>query len=207
MNKAIFICFAALLLYACDRAAYVAPAPGLIRNQSYMYSDAGKLAGWKVAQHAEQGSYVVSSEGGVLSLTRVGEEPWGAVMQSVKRKDLPGLLGATLEFSVDVSGVYTDEYGEPMHEPSLSVLVQGFPLGAKRMLGARSLLVDRVSVVSEVGDVDWSRHKLRFTVPSEVGLMLTKLEVSLVMTRGGVMKVRGPSLVLVDEQLTLPSGK
>lgn len=197
----LFMVLLGVCFVGCDKKAeapYVMPSAGLIQNQTFTMDGAGRLLNWNMLQHAGARSYSMTSHNQVLALERVGEEPWGAVSQSFKRKNLKALLGKTLEFSADISGSFTNEYGDPIKPVSLSVLVEGFPYGAKRMLGAQTLFSKNVPVASSAVTLDWQRYHIRFDMPAEKGVEVTAVELLLMTTLGGVMKIRGPSLRILE---------
>lgn len=199
--SSLFMVLLGVCFVGCDQKAeapYVMPSAGLIQNQTFTMDGAGRLLNWNTLQHAGARSYSISSLNQVLTLERIGDEPWGAVSQSFKRKNLKALLGKTLEFSADISGSFTDEYGEPIKPVSLSVLVEGFPRGAKRMLGAQTLFSKNVPITSSPATLGWQRHYIRFDMPAEKGVEVTAVELLFMTTLGGVMKVRGPSLLIVE---------
>lgn len=199
-----FAVFILIGLCGCDNKEkavepYVAPSAGLIKNQQFALDDRGRLASWVLIQHSSTiPSYKADGGNGTLSLARIGEEPWGFIRQSIGRKRSKNLQGKTLEFSAEIAGDFTGEYGVPINAAGLSVLIKGFPEGANRLLGARNLFSELVPVTLEPGSFGWERYAVSFSVPAGDGVYISTIELSFIMTLGGVMKIRGPSLVVIE---------
>ncbi|WP_339617834.1 hypothetical protein [uncultured Gilvimarinus sp.] len=174
---------------------YVAPDSGYIKNPLFVASDSGEMADWKLFQHASNTSYRVSVDDSVLALTRVGVEPWGKISQRYRKKDIEPLLGKTLEFSVDVKAEYTEEYGEPMEPPSVAVKIRGLRKGTPAMMGSSNLFFKSEPIVETSGLAQWHRYHVKFNVPEPKEAQVVEVEISVVMTMGGTLWMRGPALV------------
>lgn len=179
---------------------YVAPDSGYIKNPLFVASDSSEMADWKLFQHASNTSYRVSVDESVLALTRVGVEPWGKISQRYRKKDIEPLLGKTLEFSVDVKGEFTEEYGESAEPSSIAVKIRGLRKGANAMMGSSNLFAENEPIVETLGLAPWRRYRIRFDVPKSQEARVTEIELSIVMRMGGTLWARGPSLVEVASE-------
>ena len=173
---------------------YQAPDAGYIKNPTFAVGADGKLIDWAMLQHSSNTSYALSSNAGVLGIERTGVEPWGMIRQLFRKDEVAPLLGKKLEFSADIATEFTDEYGEPMQPSGLSVIIKGVRAGSNPMFGATQLLSESVSI--EPGHTGWKRYALVFDVPGDAKAV--RIELNIVMTEGGVLSVRGPSLVEVQ---------
>jgi hypothetical protein len=168
-------------------------APGLLLDPRFeIAGDAQSLRHWTLSQHAGASSYEYDVEDGVLSLRRIGVEPWGIIQQQLDANDW---AGKTMEFSADLAAELDDSYGAPFDATGLSVSALGFGPGDLPMMGKRILLAATQEPGLDLGEHGWKRHRLRFTLPeaTEVDLRL-----SVQLTYGGELKMRSPSLVIVE---------
>lgn len=180
-----------------EPAEYKAPDPGFLKAADFPLTEQGRLEGWSFTQHSSNISYSITVDDGVLSITRTGEEPWGKVRQVIRKDELKALQGKTLVFSADIKADFTSEWGQAMEPPALSVLLKGARQGASPFAGASTLINKKEPVASlDVGSY-WQRYQLEFTVPPAGEVTLNSLELSFVMTEGGTMYIRGPSLTEV----------
>lgn len=171
-------------------ASFENPEPGLIRNQSFEQSTRG-IADWRLIQHANADSYKAHSEGGVVRITRTGKEPWGAFSQLFRTRDIDPLRGQTLVFSVDVAGEFTDEFGASTFPTEISVLVRGVSFAE----GGQSRLLVEEKMELESGDkLAWRRYDVPVKLPSPSEAQFLNLEVGVIMTKGGHLYMRAPSL-------------
>lgn len=207
MIRVAMMCFGVIFLLSCGGEShkksepvtpYVPPSPGLLENAQFAFSEDGRLAGWRLSQHAGAPSYRLASVDGVVSMSRVDKEPWGALVQLLRVPALTPLLGSELEFSAEISGDFTDEYGVPIQPTGMSVLLKGVAAGANPMFGRQILFNEVVPLVSTAGHVSWQRYAIRFDVPSRVEASSVEVELGFYMANGGVMKIRGPALVVVE---------
>ncbi len=179
-------------------APYEPPPAGVLKNASFMADSRGLPVDWSFQQHANTSSYTLMAADGVATITRIGSEPWGILRQSFRRQDVEPLLGKTLEFSAEIAGEFTDEYGEPMEPPGLKARVRGVRAGSPAMLGASTLATASENIDTTAGYLPWRRYSLQFTLPTADKARGVEFDVGVLMTTGGVMRVRGPSLVVVD---------
>src|SRR5690606_12635684 len=105
-------------------APYEPPPAGLLKNAALVSDSRGLPMEWSFQQHANHSSYTLMAAEGVVTIARIGDEPWGILRQAFGAQEVEPLLGKTLEFSADISGEFTDEYGEPMEPPGLTVRVR-----------------------------------------------------------------------------------
>ncbi|HEY7884925.1 MAG TPA: hypothetical protein VIC08_08280 [Cellvibrionaceae bacterium] len=204
----------ALILAACDKksadetpspveppapAPYTPPPAGEIKNPTFTLGAQNVPEHWSLQQHSSSDSYSLAVNDGVLSISRVGDEPWGVVKQTIRTRDMAPFLGKTLEFSADISAEFTDEYGEPYEPPALMVRLRGLRAGTPAMLGRSNILTERTNIETLTGYLPWRRYTVRFDVPEAGEASAVDLELNILMTSGGVMHVRGPSLVVVGE--------
>lgn len=167
--------------------------PSLLLDPGFTEGDAPEnLKHWRLYQHAGERSYVLSIEDGVATLKRVGIEPWGQITQTLPAD---AYAGKTLEWSAELEGELDDSYGEPFQASGLSVSVTGLAPGDLPMMGARHLLTQSTDPGLPAGVLERGRQRLQFVVPAGSDL---KLQVSVILTRGGYLRARNPQLRIVD---------
>lgn len=181
-------------------APYEPPPAGLLENASFTPDSRGLPSGWSFQQHANNSSYTLTVADGVATITRIGSEPWGIMRQGFRREAVEPLLGKTLEFSAEIAGEFTDEYGEPMEPPGLTVRVRGVRAGSPALLGASTLLTASEDIDTTGGYLPWRRYSLQFTLPSPGKARGVEFDVGVLMSTGGTMRVRGPSLEVVEPE-------
>lgn len=206
--KKIFMALSVLFLIACSGASreqqqeaedvYIPPPGGLLVNPGFELAADGRMQGWGLIQHAGPKSYIISSSGGVASIERIDEEPWGMLVQTFRRKDTQSMQGKVMEFSAEVSGEFTNAYGEPIKPAGLNVTVRGIPAGANPLFGSSVLFSEVAPIVPIVGRSPWQRYSIQFDVPAVDEASFIEIEVSVFMSYGGVMRVRGPSFVVKE---------
>lgn len=204
-----WLCLALFSLFGCDQDAeptaattnadtgkpYQAPAPGYIKSASFTGDDNNTLTDWRLLQHSSNKSYQASVADEVIALTRTGTEPWGKISQRFSKKELIPLVGKRLEFSVEVKGDFTDEYGEPVEPPSIAVKVKGITKGAPAMMGSSTLLYQSEPIFETLGVAPWRRYAVQFDVPAAEQARVVDIELAITMTTGGTLWARGPALV------------
>lgn len=167
--------------------------PSLLLDPAFTEGEAPEnLKHWRLYQHAGERSYVLSIEDGAATLERVGIEPWGQITQTLPAD---AYAGKTLEWSAELEGELDDRYGEPFQASGLSVSVTGLGPGDLPMMGARHLLTQSTDPGLPAGVLERGRQRLQFVVPAGSEL---KLQVSVILTRGGYLRVRNPQLRIVD---------
>lgn len=196
-HRLVLIALLGASIVACE-ASYRAPDPGLIENPRFLEQAAGKgiKSPWIATLHGGQSSFRFSSEDGVLTVEKFGPEPWGQIAQPISAE---ALKGRTVEFSVDLAGELGASDGSRVNpwqdQTGLSVLIKGYPEGRPNPMMGKTILVDaRTDPGLAPGLHEWRRHSLRFQVPKGA----TDIQVAIRMTRNGVLKVRGPSLTVVE---------
>lgn len=160
------------------------PDPGLLKDPTFDARERGERRVWFESQHAGEKSFEFKAEDGILSITRIGIQPWGIARQTIKIADL---AGKTLEFSADVSGEFIESQREKMDGTGLSIKVTQ---GNSR----RIMLMEDAEPALSVGTHDWQRQSVRFKVPEKAG----KLQLGIFMGLDGTLRVRGPSLHIVE---------
>ncbi|MET1080761.1 MAG: hypothetical protein ABWY06_22345 [Pseudomonas sp.] len=201
--RSVLFSLATLLLCACSPSvgtpAYIAPEPGLIGNPRFesKANKPNKIAEpWLTSQHAGVPSYEFSSLDGVLSIKRVDEQVWAHLAQRI---DVSQLHGQTLEFSVELSGTLDQSHGEPLGPTGLGLTLRGKTPDQPRSMPNRAILFNQSSEPGmSVGAQDWQRQSLRFKVPTTEEARDVEAELYIVMTLGGELKARGPSLQVVE---------
>lgn len=151
------------------------------------------LQHWHLTQHAGEASYELRFGGSMIKLLRVGSEPWGVLQQHLDGSDF---AGKTLEFSAELAGDLDDDWGPPIQATGLTVTVLGFAPQDVPMMGKRHLLVQGADPGLPAGAIDWQRHSIRFEVPEGREL---ELLVGVMLTRGGELRIRNPSLQVIAE--------
>lgn len=136
----------------------------------------------------------------MIALSRAGAEPWGKVTQKFRTAELDNLVGKTLEYSIDVKGEFTGEYGEPIEPTAITVQVCAVKKGKPAMMGSSSLLFYREPVAETLGLAPWRRYRVQFEVPAPEQARVVGVELSIVMSMGGTLWARNPALVEVTEQ-------
>lgn len=161
--------------------------PGLVQNPGFEYREGTEFLErpWSFTQHATTDSYVYEAENGVLTLTRIGHEPWGQVFQRVNVGDY---AGQTLRYSAWLKAHFDDSF-EPGFEPT-GLAVSVFGRGEGMMAGQRLLFSRDSAIDIEYGHYGWARHDLEFDLPDNA----TRVEIRIRLTRGGWMKAQYPSL-------------
>lgn len=184
------------VLASCDE--YQPPDPGLLKGPYFSEQPHGEnfSSAWAAIQHGGDDSYHMTTSDGVLRIERIGEEPWGQLVQRLSAEDL---RGKTLEFSAELSGdlkKIKNPKERLANKTGLGVIVKGFP-GSHRLrtLGKSILLTLTSESDLSAGEHDWKRHSIVFTVPEGA----TDIQVAIRMTNGGVLKARGPRLLVVED--------
>lgn len=208
-----FLWLSGFLLFAllgCERSQedkpgrvvepYSPPDPGFLMNAEFTPDGAGKLPHWALSQHSSNTSYALSLEEQGVVIERTGVEPWGKLRQNFSRADIKPLLGKTLAFSAELKGSFTDEYGEPMEPPALTVLVKGVRKGTPAMMGSSVVLSEKAQMTAVPGEHDWQRYSVTFTLPAADLVQGTQLEVAILHTMGGKLYARGPALTEVSTE-------
>ena len=194
-----------LRLCALTLVAFAPPAAiaeeawdgGLFKSPDFAPGDTGRPLGhWNIGQHAQgkaKGhSYEFSSSDGVLTIRRVGAEPWGMVAQDFKVDEY---IGKRLRLSMEVSGELDESFGRPIEPSGLIARVTGFGPHDPPMFGARILVAERSNPGLGVGSHDWQELILEFEIPDSRHV---ELRAGVQLTLGGVLHVRRPRLEVIE---------
>ena len=173
--------------------------PGLIQEPDFAAGGEILVRPWTFSQHAGETSYEYEIDGESLWIRRVGVEPWGRLSQRIPAYELEGV--EALMFSLELRGALTDEWGDAFEPTGPGISIWGYEGPSRQSLLGPSLLV-RERVELEPGDVtsQWERHEVCVELPGQV----TRLEVSVVMSLGGELGVRRPSLLPVSADTCTP---
>lgn len=174
------------------------PDPGFIRVADFKRTEAD-LRAWQFIHHASHDSYELTVSDGSAAITRIGHEPWATLTQSISPEHIERLAGQRLAFSIDLKGALEDEtWGDPIEPTGLTARMQQRPGAQSRthaLLGSRRSRSERLPLPADALMPDWQRHTLEFDAPDD----LEKLEVGVIMTNGGTLELRHPSLTIVGD--------
>lgn len=158
----------------------------LLADTDFASLEAGStMSLWSARQHARDGSFTAIAKDNVLSIEKVGKEPWFVLTQRLRKGDF---AGKTLRYSamlkLDIS------VPEPTHGFNYEA---GLYLEAKNRNRRR---VFRTSAEHEpnFGKSDWMEISVEAALPEDV----KSLEVGFVHKGGGVLQVRRPSLRVLE---------
>ena len=182
----------ALLLIACssdkpgEAPANCAPRSGnLIQDTSFttLFSHRSQRL-WHTSEHAAGGTFEPGVENGVLSIRKIGDEPWFTVTQS---PDAESLAGKKLAFSAEIR--------LDLHEPEKPhAFGYGGGLTVLARRGGKVVVRSTLEHEPHFGTHDWQTVKVVFPLPKNT----TYLRVGFVHQAGGVIQVRNPALHVVD---------
>ncbi len=187
---------AVLLLAACNGDGY---DPGLVRAPDFA-GESGRLARpWQFAHHASSDSYTLTLRDGIAAIERVGHEPWARLSQEIDKEALSTIAGSRVAFSVDIRAHLDDSgYGRPIEPTGLMVRVwQEAGGGAtlfNAMVGSSRSKIERLELAADARIPEWQRHVLEVQLPQDV----SRLEVSAILSTGGRLELRNPSLRAVE---------
>jgi hypothetical protein len=196
MRRILATAITTLILAACTSSESLEPErtppdPGLLLDASFVLEADDRRFAWNFIQHAGEDSYIFETADGVLEIRRIATQPWGLAAQRLSAR---GLEGAVLEFSAELSGSLT-ALGRPEIEVTgLAVNVRGISPLIPFSVGKSTLLSANVEPGLSVGEHDWHRQSLRFDVPPGA----TDIEVGIQHGLGGTLRVRWPSLVVLE---------
>lgn len=145
----------------------------LLTNGGLRSSEEQLVADWNSTQHGAIPSFLVTADDGIVTVERIGPEPWYNLVQFVDLKSSAGhamLLEADLKLSLN-----SDDWPHAL-EPKGGLQVGIWALGEIAMLGPRLTLESVAEHSPNLGETDWFRAQVRFTVPerpqrSRVGLI------------------------------------
>ena len=176
----------ALLLSACGRGSDSGPhceyaSGNLLQDPGFSSLEEGRRSRiWRYSQHAGDQSFAHSAANGILSIEKIGREPWGLVTQSV---DTDALKGKRVEYSAELKLELT----EPEHE-------HAFPYGGGLSLLAkknnRVVLSSSLDHEPHMGTQDWQSVRIVADLPKAASY----LRLGFLHQAGGRFQVRNPAL-------------
>jgi hypothetical protein len=141
----------------------------------------GSDSAWQYRQHAGTRSFSVAAQDGVLTLERVGSEPWAVFRQSITDERLSG---ATIRFTADLRGDVSPNAGHGF-EAKAGLFLQ-IAKYSDAFMGDQN---------PNSGQWDWQTFSVTKTVPAGAN----SIQVGFIHQAGeGAIEARNPSLVLVD---------
>ncbi len=161
---------------------------GLLLNPAFERGADGFVASWAFGQHAGERSYSFDIDADTLVIERVGPEPWGQAMQTLPAT---GIAGRTLEFSAEISGVFSDQSGAPLSPTGLGVRINGRRPGLPAALDDAILSTRHGAPAIGAGDHGWTIQRVVFEVPE----IATEIQLSFRLALDGTLRVRNPRLV------------
>lgn len=197
MRKTVLL---ASLLLLCACGAGERYDPGLVQAPGFA-NESGRLAQpWQFAHHASTDSYILTLAGGVAAIERVGHEPWARLSQEIDREAIPPFAGRRMAFSADIRADLDDsQYGKPIEPSGLMVRIwhkrQGAGSTFSAMVGAPRSQVKRLELAADAQIPQWEPRSVVFSVPKNV----SRIEISAILSTGGRLELRNPSLVAVDQ--------
>lgn len=194
--RPLIILAAMLLIAGCGQSPH---DPGFVRAPDFSAPE-GERRPWILSHHASRDSYELTVDQGVAAIRRVGDEPWAFLSQTIAEPSLEQLAGQRLAFSVELRGdLDTAEWGEPFEPPGLMVKMGQRPdanaRGAQALLGSERSHSERLPLPGDASLPDWKRYTLEFDTPET----LSRLQVAVVMSTGGTLEFRKPSLHIVEQ--------
>ncbi len=160
----------------------------LLANLDFGSSDpAAGQRPWNSAQHAGEKSFSTRVDTGVLTIEKIGTQPWFRFSQALRARELQG---ASLVFRSEIRlALDTDGLGQGFDPGGgLQVLVWGDP---DPVTGGDRLVFDSTMAHEpRLGTTDWMEVTVAFTVPPTA----TRMRVGFVQQANGSMQVRNPGL-------------
>ncbi|NEZ05050.1 hypothetical protein G4Y73_12915 [Wenzhouxiangella sp. XN201] len=196
ISTRLLVTLAALLLIAgCGPQPY---DPGLLRSPGFGTAE-GERRSWTFSHHASTDSYELTIDQGVAAIRRVGPEPWAFLAQMLPEGSIEQLAGRRLVFAVELRGqLDTTEWGKPFEPTGLLAKMWHRPgdgaRGAHALLGSERVHSERLPLPGDASLPDWKRHTLEFDTPET----LSRLQIAIVMSTGGTLEMRNPSLHIVE---------
>ncbi len=185
----------ALPLVGCQPDTDVAGTPddaNLLSDPAFTVDKTGPDAIWRLSQHAGPRSYEWAVDDGVLSVTRIGPEPWGQATQSIPAADL---VGRTLVFSAELSGNLALDSADTVERTGIGVRVRGTSPDVPAVLGPSAIQLSATGAPAlPPGELDWSEQRVAFRVPEGA----EEVEVAIRLGTGGTLRARNPRLLLQD---------
>ncbi len=167
------------------------PDPGMLLDPGFVAEVDDRRPAWGYSQHGGEVSYQFTVADDVLTIERTGPEPWG---QATQRIDPAEVVGRLLEFSAELSGTIEATPEEQVQVTGIGVRVMGYPPGLPVIAGRHIMVVADGEPELGPGTHPWLRQTIRFEVPEGA----TDIEVSIRLGMAGSLRVRAPSLTVVD---------
>jgi hypothetical protein len=186
---------AVLLIAGCSPQPH---DPGFLLGPEFGTRE-GERRAWTFSHHASTDSYELTVDQGVAAIRRVGPEPWAFFAQTLPEDSIEQLAGRRLVFSVELRGqLDTAEWGKPFEPTGLLAKMWQRPgAGGRRahaLLGSERSHSERLAIPGDASLPDWKRHTLEFDTPES----LSRLQIAVVMSTGGTLEIRNPSLHIVE---------
>lgn len=148
---------------------------------------------WQSSEHAAGGTYEPSVTDGVLSIRKIGSEPWFLVAQSV---DAKVLAGNTLAFSAELKL----DLHEPKHAHGFDY---GGGLSVMARRGGKVVVNSTMEHEPNFGVHDWQPVEVIFKLPRNS----TYMRLGFVHQAGGSIAVRNPALYVMDPDCPVTVGE
>lgn len=164
------------------------PEENLLRDSEF--ATVGVTGGtrvWSGKQHAKSGSFETSAEDGVLTIAKIGPEPWFYFTQKVKPA---GLGGKTVRYTAQLKLDTADPV--PRHSFNFE---SGLYLTADNV-GRRTIFRSLAEQTPNLGRTDWFEASLEFQLPDSAAT----LAVGFLHQAGGSFQVKNPTLVIVNDE-------
>jgi len=185
---------AVIIFSGCEQAASASlceyTGDNLIRDANFSQPGNGRrLEHWTSAQHAGENSYRTVIEDGVLTVEKIGTQPWFVFRQRI---DTPGLAGKRLALNAELSL----ELSSPARDRGLAE-GGGLLLTARSRAGGKGKVLMSAPLLNEprIGRVDWHSAQIVVQLPEKT----RSVEVGFLLQADGTLQVRKPSLYQVDE--------
>lgn len=189
----------ASLVLLCACGAGEPYDPGLVQAPGFA-NESGRLARpWQFAHHASSDSYTLTLADGVATIERVGHEPWARLSQEIDREAIPPFAGRRMALSADIRAELDDsQYGKPIEPSGLMVRIwqkrQSAGGTVSAMVAAPRSQVERLELAADAQIPQWAPRSVVFDVPENV----SRIEISAILSTGGRLELRNPSLVAID---------
>ena len=164
------------------------PEENLLRDSEF--ATVGGTGGprvWSGKQHAKSGSFETSAEDGVLTIAKIGPEPWFYYTQKVKPAEVGGkTVRYTAQLKLDTAEAV------PAHSFNYE---SGLYLTADNV-GRRTIFRSLAEQTPNFGRTDWFEASLEFQLPDSAAT----LAVGFLHQAGGSFQVKRPTVVIVNDE-------
>ncbi len=164
----------------------------LVKNGRFVLDPGQSIPdNWGASQHSGEPSFEVEITSGVLSINKIGTQPWFTFTQNL---DVVPFEGRKMSFSADLKLSLSDDNLDHafVSGGGLFLLIYGDP----DPIGGDSVLLD-LSLKHEpkLGTTDWKSVGLDFKVPAKA----TRMVFGFVHKANGSMSVRNPVLAVCGD--------